>query len=73
MTVTDHHVMCIPPTVTRYHVKRFPFEDGWLFVGESIVWCLVAFIELFICVNHMLFATIYSQCTHDTCHWCVHL
>ena len=55
MTVTDHHVMCIPPTVTRYHVKRIPLalEDGWLFVRESIVWCLVVFIELFICVNHV--------------------
>ena len=54
MTVTDHHVMCIQPTVTRYHVKRIPFEDGWLFVSESIVWCLVVFIELFICVKKKL-------------------
>ena len=33
MTVTDHHVMCIPPTVTRHHVARIPFEDS------GLLWC----------------------------------
>ena len=37
MAVTDYHVMCIPPTVTRHHVTRIPFEDDGLFVRESIV------------------------------------